>query len=268
MSQPPQPSQSPAPDPKAIQTLPPPTPGGESIPPEVNRLISEEVLRARVLEIIQSPHTHSRGKRFLNHQLTGTLLTFVLTGIVGLLITSWWEQSRLKATRRIEQERRETDARIAAFTDFLGTVSEQHAQSALVDDAFKNGAPMNELAVLVRNEQEIFARSQNKTGVLTFTIRELVPSQTYEKIKNALDSGLIEPLREARVNHGHMYYQMSVQPNTQWKSISGISPRLSTCTAALTQAIWYNAIASSDDEVALTKKKDDSLTEMQEDCKK
>src|SRR6185295_10961196 len=113
-SQPPQPPQSPAPTPQATQ----PPPGG-NIPLELNSLISDEVLRARVLQIIQAPQPQSRIKRIRDHWVTEKVFTFALTGLVGLWLTSCWEQSRLEATRKIEQERRETDARIAAFTDFL-----------------------------------------------------------------------------------------------------------------------------------------------------
>jgi hypothetical protein len=243
----------------------PPNTVADSLPSELNALISEEVLRARVQKIFPAAKPQNIFMRNID-QFVLVIFGFLLTWGVGTQLTSGWERSRVESARKIEQERRETDARIVAFTDFLGTVSEQHARSSLVNDAFKNRAPISELAVLVQSEQEIFAKSQNKTGVLTFTIRQLVPAETYDKIKNAMESGLIEPLRQARVNHGYMYYEITNRPSTSWTNISGLSPRLSVCSAALTHAIWYQAIAPQSDDIAFIAEKQKSLRQMEEDC--
>ena len=232
--------------------------------PEVNSLISDAVLKARVEKILAPPKPQSFWKRNLD-QVALVVLGFFLTWGVGTSLTNKWERSRVESSRQIEQERRDTDARITAFTDFLGTISEQHARSSLVDEAIKHGAPIGDLAALIKSEQEIFAKSQNKTGVLTFTIRELVPPEIYEKITNAMERGLIKPLREASINHGYMYYEISNRRTTEW-NIRGLSPQLSVCSAALTHAIWYNAIAPQRDGIAIEKKKN-SLTQMEEDCK-
>lgn len=237
----------------------------DNLPPELNALISEEVLRARVEKIL-GPRKPENIFQRNKDQLLMLLFGFFLTWGIGTHLTNRWEQSRLEATRMIEQERRETDARIVAFTDFLGTISEQHARSSLVDEAFRSGAPISELAALVKSEEEIFAKSQNKTGVLTFTIRKLMPSQDYEKIKTALDGGLVEPLRRARINHGYMYYEVTSGRTKDWKYIAGLSPQLSDCSAALTNAIWYNAIALPGNGIPIEKGRN-SLKEMEEACK-
>ena len=194
------------------------------------------------------------------------LFGFFLTWGIGTVLTKQWEESRLEATRQIEQERRDTESRILAFTDFLGTVSEQQARSSLVDEAFRSGAPISELTALVKSEEEIFAKSQNKTGVLTFTIRKLMPSKDYEKIKTAMDSGLVEPLRRARIDHGYMYYEVTSGRTKDWKYYAGLSPQLSICSAALTNAIWYNAIALPSHGIPIDKGRN-SLKEMEEVCR-
>ena len=233
--------------------------------PELDALIAEEVLRVRVEKILAPRKPENVFRRNID-QLLLLVLGFGLTWGIGTLLTNHWEQSRLASTRKIEQERRETEARIVAFTDFLGTISEQHARSSLVDEAFKNGAPISELAALVKSEEEIFAKSQNKTGVLTFTIRQLVSTPVYEKIRTAMASGLMDPLHRSRTNHGYMYYELINGRSKEWKSITGPSPQLSICSAALTNAIWYNAIAPPNEGVDIEKRRN-SLKEMEEGCK-
>ena len=201
-------------------------------------------------------------------QLFMAVVGFILISVLGAFLSNWWEASRLSTTRQIEQERRETEARITAFTEFFGTVSEQQARSALVDEAFKNRAPIQDLAVLLRSEQEMYAKSQNKTGVLTFTIRELVAPATYERIRSAMDSGLIKPLDESIRLHTFIYYQILNNPkSSDWKNIAGLSRRLGTCSSALTHAIWYNAIAPQSTDQAFMQKKEDSLRHIDEVCK-
>lgn len=236
----------------------------EDLQPELNSLISEEVLRARVHKILTPPKPENIFTRN-SDQLLLLVIGFALTWGVGTSLTNRWEQSRVESARKIEQERRDTDARIAAFTEFIGAISEQHARTSLVDEAFKHGAPIADLAALIKSEQEIVAKSQNKTGVLTFTIRELVSPEIYEKIKNAMDSGLMKPLREASVNHGFMYYEI-INGGSNRKDVAGLSPRLSVCSAALTHAIWYNAIAPKGNDIP-DEKKQNSLTQMEEDCR-
>jgi hypothetical protein len=238
----------------------------DNISPELNTLISEEVLRARVQKIIGAPKPQRWYWRMMDHQVFAIVLGFLLTWLLGTILTKSWENSKLETARQIEQERRETEARIAAFTDFLGTVYEQHARSSLVDDAFRNGAPIGELASLIQSEQEIFAKSESKAGVLTFTIRQLVPPSTYEKINNAMESGLIEPLRQARRNHGYMYYEMASRRTNEWKQVAALTSQMSTCSATLTQAIWYNAIAPKSDDATFTQRKAESLKQMGADC--
>jgi hypothetical protein len=234
---------------------------------ELNSLISDEVLRARVQKVLAPSKPQNLFKRNLD-QILLLVLGFGLTWGVGTILTKGWEQSRVESTRKLEQERRETDARIAAFTDFLGTISEQHARSLLVNKALQNGAPLSELAALVKSEQEIFAESQNKTGVLTFTIRQLLDPQVYTKIKTAMDDGLIEPLRRASTDHGYMYYEITNGRSTNGKVIADLSPQIPICSATLTHAIWYNAIALKDNPIDAEEKKNSSLKQMEEDCRK
>jgi hypothetical protein len=243
-------------------------PEEDKISPEINQLISEDVLRARVQKIIEAPKPKSRLRSFLDHQAFPILLGFALTWLVGTLLTNKWEASRIEATRKIEQERRENDARIVAFNDFLGTVSEQHARASLVDHALILGAPLSQVATLIQSEHESFAKARSKTGILTFTIRDLVPPQTYERIKNAVDRGLLKPLDEAIRKHDYMYYETLNRPKSvDWKNSVASTGKIAPCSEALTHAIWYNAIAPRANDNASEQKKENSLKEMDEFCK-
>jgi len=247
---------------------PQPPPEPDNISPEINKLISEDVLRARVQKIIDAPKPKKWIRSFLDHQAFPILLGFALTWLVGTVLTNQWEASRLEVTRKIEQERRETDARIVAFNDFLGTISEQHARASLVDHGFMFGAPLSQVATLIQNEHESFAKARSKTGILTFTIRELVPPKTYERIKNAVDRGLLKPLDETIRSHDYMYYEAIIHPkNADSRKIFGSTSRIAPCSEALTHAIWYNAIAPHANDSASEQKKENSLKEMDESCK-
>ena len=247
---------------------PQPPPEQDNIPPEINKLISEDVLRARVQKIIEAPKPKNPFWSFIDHQAFLIFLGFVLTWGVGASLTNRWEASRLEVTRKIEQERRENDARIVAFNDFLGTVSEQHARASLVDHALILGAPLNQVATLIQSEHESFAKARSKTGILTFTIRELVPPQTYERIKTAVDRGLLRPLDEAIRKHDYMYYEALNHPKSvDWKNSVDSTGKIASCSDALTHAIWYNAIAPRSNDDASEQKKENSLKEMDEFCK-
>jgi len=244
------------PEPTNNQTLDP-------IPPELNSLISEEVLRARVQKIISAPKPPSRFDSIIR-PLAPIVLTFVLTVVVGSWLTRRWEEQRLETSRKIDQTR----SLITAFNDFLGTLSEQNARSLLVNHAITQGASVNELATLLRSEQEMFAKSRNKAVVLTFTIRELVPPEIYDEIKHATNDGLIDPLEEAMRMHDFSYYKTVNQPkSSEWRKPVDIS-NISTCGTALTDAIWYNTIAPPSNDENFLQKKSESLRLMDQACHK
>jgi hypothetical protein len=137
-----------------------------------------------------------------------------------------------------------------------------------VDHALILGAPLNQVATLIQSEHESFAKARSKTGILTFTIRELVPPQTYERIKTAVDRGLLKPLDGVIRTHDYMYYEALNHPKSvDWKNSVASTGKISPCSEALTHAIWYNAIAPRANDNASEQKKENSLKEMDESCK-
>jgi hypothetical protein len=237
-------------------------------PPEINNVISDEVLRARVRKLIDAPKPQRWYRKIIDHQVFTLVLGVLLTWYFGSCLTKQWEQSRLEANRKMEQETRNKDALVVgAYNDFLATLSEHQVRSSLVDQAVLYDAPLGELTMLIRNELEVFAKSRNKALVLMSTIRQLMPGQTYVRIKYAAENGLIQRLDEAMRLHSLIYYGKTNRPkSSDWKNIAGLSNRISICGMALTNAIWYNTPPQSEDNQLLDKK-NESLTQMEEGCK-
>jgi hypothetical protein len=241
----------------------------EHLPPEINSLISDAVLTARVQKIMGASAPKRWYVKIVDHSLFALVLGILLSFFFGTILVKWWEDARLEATRQIERERREKDALIAAFNDFLGTLSEQRAHSLMVDHAMQHEAPINELTTLLHNEQQIFAKSQQKAAVLSFTIRELVPSQTYARLHDAIDNGLRKPLDEAIKVHAFIYYQKANRPKSdEWKNASALTSRISDCGAAVSHAVWYNTIAPANTDPDFIRRKEESMTRMEEGCKR
>ena len=241
----------------------------EHLPPELNSLISEEALGARIQKIMEAPPPKRWYTKILDHSLFAVVLGILLTFGLGTVLAQRWENSRLEATRQIEQERRQKDALIGAYNDFLGALSEQKARSLLVDHAIQLEAPLNELAVLLHNERETFAKSQQKAAVLSFTIRELVSPKVYERIHNGIENGLIEPLDGAMRAHAFIYSRLSSRPRADdWKNSAAAINRVSVCGTAVSHAVWYNTIAPNSADADFISRKEESMKRMEEDCKR
>lgn len=239
------------------------------LPPDWNTLISEAILNARVQRVMGAPPPKPWYSKLMGHSAFTPVLTVLLTFAFGTVLAQRWENARVEATKQIEQERRQKEALIGAYNDFLGTLSEQKARSLLVDQAIHLKAPLNELTVLVRNEQETFAKAQQKAAVLSFTIRELVSPEVYEQIHNGIKDGLIEPLDGAMRGHAFIYSKVSdPSKTTDWTNAAADIDRVAKCGTAVSHAVWYNTIAPSSTNSNFISRKEESMKHMEEICKR
>jgi len=119
--------------------------GGELISPDVSAVISDEVLRQRIRTLIEEKTKAARLQRFLTHPLVIAAVSFILTGVVGGVLTYYYslKQKDLDHLRTIQQQeiasrRSFSDELNKVRVQKIGEVWEQvDKNEVLIDDLLK-----------------------------------------------------------------------------------------------------------------------------------
>jgi hypothetical protein len=240
--------------------------------PEIDQLISDEVLRARIRRIADAPPSKPLWERVTTNPLLIVVLSFALTWGVGTLLTNSWEQSRLDSQRVIEKEREDNAARISAFNEFFGILYEHNARAFLFEQALSRDAPLETLADLVVAERELFARSNTKIGLMHFSLRNLMSPGTYLRVVKAMDNGMYVPLQLVDQAHATAYEDKLGKRQTpkltdfEREKSEEYSRQALLCGQKLAEAIWYSVIVRASEQDDLESTRESTLTQMDTAC--
>jgi hypothetical protein len=123
----------------------------------VGRIVDDEVLRARIRKIADEPAPPSKWKAFSTSPLTGIVLGFVLTGILGASLTYWYNTKQADLIYQRAEEDRKTDH----FREDLKRQSDrEYNELQKARDAENNRLQKERDAVLAAQQQEL-AREQS-----------------------------------------------------------------------------------------------------------
>ena len=241
------------------------------VSPDVDTVIEDEVLRARIRQFAEERPLEPFWERSAKHPLVTLALGFALTWGLGTLLTGNWQQRKLESDRALEQERRSAEARISVVGEFLGVLYEHQARAFMVERALQRDAPIGELRELVRAERELFPKTNAKLGLLLFTLRSLLRSDTYQPIVQSINNGIYVPLQTVDQAHAIAFEDHLLRRRppmftpAEERRAEEASTQATSCSQAVAEAFWFGAIASPNVEQIGNEKKA-ALKQMNEAC--
>jgi hypothetical protein len=132
----------------------------------------------------------------LRHPLATMLIGFVLTGVVGTLLTNHFAELRQQEARAIEQR----DARRKAVLEVSRLFSERLGRAEALSVAIEGRAPRDVIARLKQLYDEAEARAVAIRQESLLLMREAMLESDFESLRSDIDARLVRkrmrPLRE------------------------------------------------------------------------
>jgi hypothetical protein len=166
--------------------------------PDVSSLVADEVLRHRIRTLIEEKPKPSRVQRLLTHQLFLTVAGFLLTGLIGGLLTYYYtlKQKDLDYHRAIQQQELVSQR---SFSDELNKIRIQKI-GEVWEQVDKNEVLLDNLLELV-NKSSISDNQKNQNvdainnliqedRVLLNKNRFWLGEQNYNRFQNYLDKNV------------------------------------------------------------------------------
>lgn len=165
---------------------------GSLVDPAISAVITDEVLRHRVRLLIDDKPEPSTLQRLLAHPLAAVVLSFLLTGLVGGLLTYYYtsKQKELEFERGLQQQEL---ARQRSFSDELnrirvqkiGEVWEHVDKTEVTLDSLLEKA--NKARTMDKKDFDIITSVIDEDVAVINKNRFWLGKQTYNRIKDYLD---------------------------------------------------------------------------------
>jgi hypothetical protein len=165
---------------------------------DISSLIRDEVLRYKVRTFIEEKPTSSRLQRFLSHQLFLTAIGFLLTGVMGGLLTYYYtlKQKDLDYHRAIQQQELASQR---SFSDELnkvriqkiGEVWEQVDKNEVLLDSLLEQANKSSMSDNQKNQNvDAINNLIREDRVIINKNRFWLDEQNYSRFQNYLDKNV------------------------------------------------------------------------------
>jgi hypothetical protein len=161
---------------------------------QLTTLISEEILRERVKNILQDGKRTSSWAGIFSHPLTAVVVGFVLTGVVGFFL-SWSFNEKAKERDRIYNAREReiaeakifSEASVKAVQDFSRAVYARHTRAMMLLSSLRRKAPPEELRERKKLYDEAFVDWGVNQQANLLEIRRLTKSIRFTSFENTVE---------------------------------------------------------------------------------
>jgi hypothetical protein len=133
------------------------------------------------------PETTKYGE-LLRHPLTIVLISFVLTGVLGVAFSQWIANWAKEA----DQARLETESRKVAVQNLSRSIYERRARAEMLASSFLRGAQLDEVKERKKLYDEALVRWNSNNHTNLFLVREVLRSEEYSIIEASLEFTLVE----------------------------------------------------------------------------
>jgi hypothetical protein len=147
----------------------------------------------RVLKVPPKPDV-ARLDSITRHPMLVSLLTFLLTGVVGAGLTFWIGQQ----AKNIELARQQETARKSAVENLSRYIYERRTRAEMLASSIKRNAPMSEIQDRKKSYDESFVKWNTEVKANLFSIRNVLGESDYSffehSVETMLVSGAFSPL--------------------------------------------------------------------------
>jgi hypothetical protein len=173
--------------------------------PETN-VIADEILRDRIRKLIDEPKSSSRWAQMTRHPLTATFIGFILSGVIGLILTNYYSEkqrerenqrseNQKKIDRELAAEREHYDASIRAIQSFSKLIYERQTRSMMLASSFRRGASVDEVQERKKEYDKVFVDWNTNLQVNLFMLRDVVKESTYSQFEDYIEFSLAPMFR-------------------------------------------------------------------------
>jgi hypothetical protein len=152
---------------------------------ELTVFISDEVLRERVREILQDEkQAPSKIGKFFAHPLTAVVVGFLLTGVIGLALSWYFNES----AKERDRDYATYEASIKAVQDFSRAVYARYTRAEMLLSALRRGAPLEEVQEKKKLYDGAFVDWGINLQANLLTIRRLTKSVRFTSFEATVES--------------------------------------------------------------------------------
>lgn len=126
----------------------------------------------------------------LRHPLTIALVSFALTGLLGVAFSQWITNRAKEA----ERTRVETESRKAAVQNLSRSIYERRARADMLASSFFRGAQLDEIKERKKLYDEALVRWNTNNQTNLFLVREVLRSDEYSFIESSVEFTLVDKI--------------------------------------------------------------------------
>jgi hypothetical protein len=123
----------------------------------------------------------------LRHPLFIVIVTFALSGLLGVAFSQWLS-ARVQEGQRI---RLESEARKDAVQALSRDIYERRARAEMLASSFRRGAALDEIKERKRQYDDVYVRWNTNHQANLFLVREVLRSDQYSFIESVLEFTLV-----------------------------------------------------------------------------
>jgi hypothetical protein len=150
---------------------------------EIDKIISDELLRSRIEKLANSPK-----KEFLNgffsHPLVLLICGFLATGVLGNRISNKFSENQ----SRVQELKAKKENGIPAINKIAELMNQRYTATTLLASAIKRNAPLDEIKARKAIYDDSYIRWNTSLLVTQLTIRALTIDTVYSKIESKLQT--------------------------------------------------------------------------------
>lgn len=192
----------------------------------------------------------TKGARWLRHPIAPTVVGFVLTGLVGWALTTWYAYWNARQERALADHKAHYDMSTRAVQEFARTAYDRYTRAEMLQSSLLRQAPLDEVRQRKSAYDAAFAEWGASHQANLLAIRKITRSASYTSLEHAVDMKLVPILRGVdacltAAYHQRLAGQQNVRPTLQrCGSVSKLQRSLD-CSHAVTGALFEVAATSA-----------------------
>lgn len=203
--------------------------------------IDEEILRARVRNALER-QSASRFERLSRHPLAPIIIGFLLTWLLGTLLTDHWKQAQLRNQARLEQERARREVNLGAIERLSNLIYSRRTAAELLASALRQRWPEADLRARKALYDSAYVRWNEQIQSTNFVIRGIEGEYTNSPLEGYVQYGLIPHFTRIDQLLTTAYTARITRTETSNQAdFAIISAELTAtihCAYEITQALW------------------------------
>lgn len=205
-------------------------------------IITDELLRRRIRKLIDEP-TPSRWEKLSANPLLLLVVGFILTTLVGNLLTSWYSSRQLDQQKNIEQIKAKQEAGLSAISKISELMYERYTTAMFLASALKRDAPLEEIKDRKKLYDDASLKWNTQIQNTQLIVRSITSDSAYSKTESFIQYGLT-PHYSMIDRHLTAGYDAALRGQSWSYSTTPVGRELTrclNCNYAISNYLWTRA---------------------------